>query len=185
MFSGTCQQGFVYLIVLCDHPTLFLYFLPFCYPYILLHFKCFFLLLVYVIFWQQARAWAEVAITAAEVCHRQPLIYGQLTQALATLAVLAEESLTQASFQTLSLMGSCTESTLLWMDNKARSPSLKTGGTHRSRHSKSTSLNHSDIFIFMVGTYLSLSKCLVQLTTQRILRFFDPLPRYTTNWLNF
>ena len=40
--------------------------------------------------------------TAAEVCHRQSLICGQLTQALATLAVLAEESLTQASFQTLS-----------------------------------------------------------------------------------
>ena len=40
--------------------------------------------------------------TAAEVCHRQPLIYGQLTQALAILAVLGEESLTQASFQTLS-----------------------------------------------------------------------------------
>jgi len=33
-------------------PPLFLYFLPFCYPYILLHFKCFFLLLVYVIFKQ-------------------------------------------------------------------------------------------------------------------------------------
>jgi len=45
-----------------------------------------------------------------------------LTQALATLAVLDEESLTQASFQTLSLMGSCTESTLLWMDNKPDLP---------------------------------------------------------------
>jgi len=30
-----------------------------------------------------AHAWAEVCHhTAAEVCHRQPLIYGQLTQAL-------------------------------------------------------------------------------------------------------
>jgi len=38
-------RGVVYLIVLCDHPTLFLYFLPFCYPYIFLHLK-FFLLLV-------------------------------------------------------------------------------------------------------------------------------------------
>ena len=89
-----------------------------------------------------------------------------------------------------SSMGSCTESTLLhvWMANKARSPCLKTRGTHRSRHSKSmdnTLLNHSDIFIFMVGTYLSLSKCLVQLTTQHILCFFDPMPRYTANWLNF
>ena len=38
-----------------------------------------------------AHAWAEVCHhTAAEVCHRQPLIYGQLTQTLATLAVLAE-----------------------------------------------------------------------------------------------
>ena len=37
-------RGAVYLIVLSDHPTLFLYFLPFCYPYILLHFKCLLLL---------------------------------------------------------------------------------------------------------------------------------------------
>ena len=53
-----------------------------------------------------------------------------------------------------------TESTLLWMDDKASSPCLKTGGTHRSRHSKSmdtTSLNRSDIFMLMIGTYLSLS----------------------------
>jgi len=41
---------FVYLTVLCGHiPALFPYFLVFCYPYILLHFKCF-LLLVYAIF---------------------------------------------------------------------------------------------------------------------------------------
>ena len=62
-----------------------------------------------------------------------------------------------------------TESTLLWMDDKASSLCLKTGGTYRSRHSKSmdnTSLNHSDIFILMIGTYLSLFKCLVRLTTQ-------------------
>ena len=52
-------------------------------------------------------------------------IYGPLTQVLATLAVLAEELLTQASVQTLS-------QTLLWMDDKASSPC-----THRSRHSKS------------------------------------------------
>ena len=30
----------LYTWLLCDHSTLFLYFLPFCYPYILLHFKC-------------------------------------------------------------------------------------------------------------------------------------------------
>ena len=43
-----------------------------------------------------------------------------------------------------------TESTLLWMEGKASSLCLKTGGTHRSRHSKSidnTSLNHSEIII--------------------------------------
>jgi len=34
-----------------------------------------------------------------------------------------------------------------------------------------TSLNHSDIFILTIGTYLSLFKCLVRLTTQRILCF--------------
>jgi len=44
-----------------------------------------------------------------------------LTQVLATLAVLAEESLTQASAQTLS-------QTLLWMDEKASSPRLKDMG---------------------------------------------------------
>ena len=75
-----------------------------------------------------------------------------------------------------------TESTLLWMDDKASSPCLKTGGTHRSRHSKSmdtTSLNRSDI---LIGTYLSLFKCLVRLTTQRILDSASrsrPMPRYT------
>ena len=34
-----------------------------------------------------------------------------------------------------------------------------------------TSLNHSDIFILMIGTYRSLFKYLVRLTTQRILGF--------------
>jgi len=29
-------------------PPLFLYFLPFCYPYILLHFKCFLLLVLFI-----------------------------------------------------------------------------------------------------------------------------------------
>jgi len=67
-----------------------------------------------------------------------------------------------------------TESTLLWMDDKASSLCLKKGDTHRSRHSKSmdnTSLNHSDIFILMIGTYRSLFKYLVRFTTQRILGF--------------
>jgi len=102
--------------------------------------------------------------------------YGPLTQVLATLAVLAEESLTQASVQTRS-------QTLLWMDDKASSPGLKTWGTHRSRHSKgidNTSLIlsfiHSDTFI-LIGTRLSLFKFLVRLTTQRIHWFFNPMPR--------
>ena len=75
-----------------------------------------------------------------------------------------------------------TESTLLWMDDKASSPCLKTRRTHRSRsrHSKSmanTSINHSDILILMIGAYLSLFKYLVRLTTQHILGFFNrPCP---------
>ena len=90
--------------------------------------------------------------------------------------VLAEESLTQASFQTLSQPFSG------WMTKPALPVKDLGSTTHRSRHSKSmdnTSLNHSDIFILMIGTYLSLFKCLVRLTTQRILCFFDPMPRYT------
>ena len=70
-----------------------------------------------------------------------------------------------------------TESTLLWMDDKASSPCLKTRGTHTSMHSKSmenTSLNHSDIFILIIGTYLSLFKYLVRTTHTRLLR--PPMP---------
>jgi len=37
-------------------PPLFLYFLPFCYPYILLHFKCFLLLVILPSY--SRRAWA-------------------------------------------------------------------------------------------------------------------------------
>jgi len=60
-----------------------------------------------------------------------------------------------------------TGSTLLRMDDKASSPCLKIGGTHRSRHSKSkdsSSLTHSFIqsVRYMIGTYFSLFKCLVQ-----------------------
>ena len=74
---------------------------------------------------------------------------GPLTQELATLAVLAEESLSVQHQVNL---------TVVWMND--------TGGTHRSRHSKrmdNTSLFL--IFIFMIGTYPSLFKCLVQLIT--------------------
>jgi len=59
-----------------------------------------------------------------------------LTQVLATLAVLAEGSLTQASIQTLSQPFSG------WMSKRALPVWRR--GTHRSRHSKSmdsTSLN--------------------------------------------
>ena len=54
----------------------------------------------------------------------------------------------------------------------------KDWGTHRSRHSKSmdnASLNHSDIFILMIGTYPQSFQVPgpVWLTAQRILGFFD------------
>jgi len=71
------------------------------------------------------------------------LVYGQLTQVLTTLAVLVEECTDPG-------ICSNTESTFLWKDDKASSPFLKTGGTQRSRHSKSmdnTSLIHSFILI--------------------------------------
>jgi len=61
-----------------------------------------------------------------------------LTQVLATLAVLAEESLTRASIQTPS-------QTLLLMDDKASSPCLK---THTPRHSESMD-NTSHIHSFI------------------------------------
>ena len=57
----------------------------------------------------------------------------------------------------------------------------------RSRHSNSMdnfthsfihSFINSDIFIFVIETYLSLFNCLIQLTTQRIHPFFDPMFRY-------
>ena len=78
-------------------------------------------------------------------CCRSPSsqgsIHGPLPQVLATLAVLAEESLTQTSVQTLN-------QTLLWTDDKASSPCLKTWGTHRSRHSKSIDNTYSFIHSF-------------------------------------
>jgi len=109
-----------------------------------------FLLLVYVIFLAAGTclSWGLPSHSCRSLSP-QGSIYGPLTQVLATLAVLAEESLIQASVQTLS-------QTLLWMDDKASSPCLKTWGTHRSRHSKSidnTSLTLSfilsDTFILM------------------------------------
>ena len=78
---------------------------------------------------------------------QKSVLTGSIYQVLATLAVLAEELLTQTSVQTPS---------------------------HRSKHSKSMdilhSFIHSGIFIFMIliRTYLSLFKGLVRLTAQRI-----------------
>jgi len=46
MEKDPCREA-VYLIVLCDHPSLVSVLLPFCYPYILLHFKCFLLLVTH------------------------------------------------------------------------------------------------------------------------------------------
>ena len=109
----------------------------------------------------------------SEVCHRQPLIYGKLTQALLHWQYWLKKHWPKRPFKH-------------WvnpsLDGWQRQLSLSNDrGTHRSRHSKSmdtdTSLNHSDIFILMIGTYFSLFKCLVWLTTQRILGFFDrPCP---------
>ena len=98
-------------------------------------------------------------------------IYGPLTQVLAALAVLPKDSLTQA-------IHSSTKSTLLWMDKKSQLSLSEDRGTHRSRPSKSmdkTSLIHSFI---LIGTYLSLFKYLVRLTTQCIhwFWFFNPYP---------
>ena len=72
------------------------------------------------------------------------------------------------------------------MDDKASSPCIKTRGTHRSRHSKSmdnTSLNHSDIFILMIGTYLSLHQVpgSIDNTTRTLLLRSHAQARYTTN----
>ena len=97
----------------------------------------------------------KFAITQQQKSVLTGSIHGPLTQVLATPAVLAEESPTQASFQH-QVNPSCGLQSHLSLSEATRR-------THRSRHSKSmdnTSLIHSDIFILMVGTYLSLSKCL-------------------------
>jgi len=92
------------------------------------------------------------AITQQQKSITGSQIYGQLTRALAILAVLAEESLTQASFQTLSQPSSG------WMTKPAFSVSIDPG--IQKAWIIRTSLNHSDIFILMMGTYCSLFKCL-------------------------
>ena len=61
----------------------------------------------------------KFAITQQQKTVLSGSIYGPLAQVLATPVVLAEGSLTQASIQTLEL-------TLLWMNDKACSPRLKT-----------------------------------------------------------
>jgi len=72
----------------------------------------------------------------------------------------------------VSVIHSNTESTLLWMDDKASCRHcLKTGGILRSKHSKSMiilhSFIHSGIFLFtvLIRTYLSTFKWFVRLTT--------------------
>ena len=120
-----------------------------------------------------AHAWAQVCHHTAAVCHRQPLIIIWTIDSGISYTGSIDWRITDSRIL------SNTESTLLWMDDKASSPCLKTGGTHRSRHSKSmdnTSLNRLDIFILMIGTYLSLFKCLVQLTKQRILNSASSIP---------
>jgi len=79
------------------------------------------------------------------ITHRQPLIYGQLTidSGISYTGSIGWRITGQSVL-------SNTESTLLWMEDKASSLCVKTGGTHRSRHSKSmdnTSRNHLDNYI--------------------------------------
>ena len=116
-------------------------------------------------------------------------IYGPLTWVLATLAVLAEESLTQAPVQTPSQPFSFPDG---WQSQLPLSEDQ--GYPYRSRHSKSMdntsfinihSFIHSDIFILMIGTYLSLFKCLIWLKTLHIHRFFDLGSQVHTNRLHF
>jgi len=58
MEKDSCR-GVVYLFVYVIIPPLFLYFLPFCYPYILLHFKCFLLLVQYLVGGRDLSLWAR------------------------------------------------------------------------------------------------------------------------------
>jgi len=123
-FYDTCVGGLYAWLFYVIIPILFLYFCHSAIPTSCYIFNGF-LLLVCVIF-GAAGAWCLPSHSCRSLS-LQGSIYGPLTQVLATLSVLAEESLTQASVQTPS-------QTLLWMDDKASSPCLKTWGTHRSRH---------------------------------------------------
>jgi len=77
-----------------------------------------------------------------------------------------------------------TESTLPWMDDKASSPCLKTGGIHRSRHSKrmdNTSL--IQIYIHICDRDLPQSSqvpCSIDNTMHTpVLQSLNPMARYT------
>ena len=87
-------RGVLYLTISVIIPTLFLYCSPFYYPYIWLLFFLFFLFVS--LFSSRCMPELRFAITQKSVLTGS--IYdGSLTQVLATLAVLVEESLTQAS----------------------------------------------------------------------------------------
>ena len=83
--------------------------------------------------------------------HSSRSLSGSIHQILATLAVLAERLPTQSSVQN-------TWSTPLWMDDKASSHCLKTGGIHRSKYSKSMDILHSFRYIHMYVTDKDLSQ---------------------------
>ena len=121
----------------------------------------------------------KFAITQQQKSVLTGSIHGPLTQVLATLAVLAEESPTQASFQH-QVNPSC------GLQNQL-SLSEATGRTHRSRHSKSmdnASLIHSDIFIFIYDGDLPQSFQVPRLIENTmhtpVLRSHDQLHAYYT-----
>ena len=92
----------MYLTALCDHP----YLVSLLFVVLLsLHLVTFltFLLIVYaLLFSSRHKPELRCAITQLQKSVPTSSIYGPLTRVLATLAVLAEEPLTQASIQTLS-----------------------------------------------------------------------------------
>ena len=148
----------------------FLYVLPFCYPYILLHFKCF-LLLGYVIF------------SSLSTC----LSRGLPSHSSRSLSQAATDiwKIDSGISYTGSIRWRITGPSVLsqpfsgWKTKPAKDRGYtRTDGSRHSKSMDNTSLNHSDVFILMIGTYLSLFKCLVRLTTQRTLGFFDrpPMP---------
>ena len=180
---------YVYLIVLCDHPTLFPYFLLFCYPYTLLHFKCFFITcLCHFSVAGTCPSWGlpshssrSLSQAAADICTIDLGISytGSIGWRITGPSVLSNTEFDGLLHWVNPSMDEYYPCFLnAWICGYPRS-------LDREIWLCNTSLNHSDTFISMVGTYLSLSKCLVRLTTQRILCFFDPMPRYMANWLNF